>query len=109
MPDLSCSPDDYTTIDAYAHAMATLAIELNDAEIFAVGGSDLDGHTEIEYAIEPSPGNAARCIDTELAGPIEDLPVFQAGARVITREVTYGPWRYVTPDEIAAEGASWDA
>lgn len=109
MPELSCTPDDYDTIDAYAHAMAVLAADSGDAETFAVGGSDLDGHTETEYAIEPMPGDAARCRTDELAGAIEDLPVFAAGARIVTRTVTYGPWRYVTPDEIAVEGASWDA
>lgn len=104
MPDLSCSPDDYDTSDAYAHAMAILAADSGDAEMFAVGGSDLDGRTETEYAIEPTPGDAARSRTDELADAIEDLPVFAAGARIVTREITYGPWQYVTPDEIEAEG-----
>jgi hypothetical protein len=109
LPDLSCTPDDYETIDAYAYAMATLAADSGDDETFAVGGSELHGYIETEYAIEPLAGDYARGIDTELAGPIEELPTYRAGARVITREVTYGPWRYVTSVEIEAEGASWDA
>lgn len=99
MPDLSCSPDDYADHEAYAHAMATLAA--HDDRDWAIGGSD-PGHydVETEYAVEPQPGGCARAIDSELAGSIEDLPNYAAGARIITRQVHYGPWRYVTPEEI---------
>lgn len=97
MPDLSCSPDDYASSEAYAHAMATLAA--HDPDQSAIGGGD-GWHTEVEYAIEPSPGDCARGHDTELAGPIEELPIYAAGARIIARGITYGPWRYVTPGEI---------
>ena len=102
MPELSRNPDDYNDHDAYAHAQAINARhDVNPA--WAIGGSNDDGWTETEYAIEAVPGDCARCIDTEMAGPIEDLPVFQHGARLITRAIVYGPWRYVTPEEIEAE------
>lgn len=99
MPDLSCSPDDYEGPADYAHAMATLAYE--DPNQYGIGGEDDEPTVERQYAIEPSPGDCARGYDSELAGPIEELSIYAAGARIITREITYGPWRYVTPDEIA--------
>jgi hypothetical protein len=97
MPDLSASPEDYDTNEAYAHAQAIMA--KYDTSWAAIGG--VDGPiTETEWAIEPSPGDCARGHDTELAGPIEELSIYVAGARIITRQITYGPWRYVTPEEI---------
>ena len=96
MPDLSYSPDDYATHEAYAHAMATLAMQDGWS---AIGGQD-GSEVQTEYAIEPSPGDCARGHGSELAGPIEELPIYAAGARLITREIVYGPWRYVTPEEI---------
>lgn len=99
MPDLSCSPADYAGHDAYAHAMATRAA--HDTDDWAIGGGDDgDAHTETEYAIEARPGSCARMHDSELAGLIDELVDFTDGARLITREITYGPWRYVTPREI---------
>lgn len=99
MSDLSCSPDDYASSDSYAYAMATLAVR--DPDQSAIGGGE-GWRTELEFAIEPSPGDCARGHETELAGPIEELPIYAAGARIITRGVTYGPWRYVAPEEIEA-------
>lgn len=101
-PDLSRSPDDYASPEAYAHAMATLAAHHPERDCWAVGGGSPDEapHVEVEYAIEPRRGSGPHMTDTELAGPIENLPSFADGARLITREITYGPWRYVTPKEI---------
>lgn len=99
MPDLSCSPEDYPTNDAYAHAMATLAAHDATAR-FAIGGGDDWEIADTQYAVESSPGDCARGHDNELAGPIEELPIYAAGARIITRQIRYGPWRYVTPEEI---------
>lgn len=101
MPELSRNPDDYDGPDPYAHAQAINARhDVNPA--WAIGGSEGPRY-EIEYAIEPTPGTDARATDNELAGPIEDLPLYHHGARIITRTITYGPWRYVTPDEIEHE------
>ena len=99
MPDLSASPDDYDGADAYAHAQASNAKHTNDSVIFAVGGTDI-AQTTTEYAVEPAPGWNARGVTDEMAGAIEDIVDYRDGARLITREVTYGPWRYVTPEEI---------
>ena len=77
--------------------MATLAMA--DPDWSAIGGQD-GSEVKTEYAIEPSPGDCARGHDSELAGPIEELPIYAAGARLITREIVYGAWRYVTPWEI---------
>lgn len=96
MPELSRNPEDYPTNEAYAHAQA---INAKYDDHVAIGGTD-GGHVEQEWAIESSAGDCARGHDTELAGPIEELPIYAAGARIITRTVTYGPWRYVTPEEI---------
>lgn len=101
MPELSRNPDDYDGPDVYAHAQALNAKhDVNRA--WAIGSTWTD-RNEVQYAVEAFPGDCARCIDIEMAGPIEELPVFQHGARLITRTVTYGPWRYVTPEEIEAE------
>lgn len=102
MPDLSRNPDDY---DAYAdaHAQAINASHSGDAQRFAVGGTDEFGKTETVYAVEPTPGAKACSITDDMTGAIEDLPDYRNGARIITRTVVYGPWRYVTPDEIEAE------
>lgn len=98
-PDLSHSPEDYDSHEAYATAMATLAAHDPDQEY--IGGDN--GSVETEYAIESDRGECARAHDTELAGLIDELVLYRAGARLIRREVTYGPWRYVTPAEIEAE------
>ena len=97
--ELSCSPDDYVTHADYAHAMARIAVA--DKRGFAIGGEDPDvSTTETEFAIEAQAGACARMHETELGGLIDELVDFAAGARLITREITYGPWRYVTPEEI---------
>lgn len=51
----------------------------------------------------PYPRELARAHDSELAGLIDELVLYRAGARLIRREITYGPWRYVTPREIGDE------
>ncbi|WP_276203390.1 MULTISPECIES: hypothetical protein [unclassified Mycobacteroides] len=38
----------------------------------------------------------------ELASAIEEVSNYREGALIITRTVTYGPWRYVTPEEMQA-------
>lgn len=58
--------------------------------------------TEVEYGIEPSPGDCARFHTDELVSAIEEVPNYREGALIITRTVTYGPWRYVTPEEMQA-------
>jgi hypothetical protein len=99
--ELSCSPDDYETHDDYAHAMARIAAA--DRRDWAIGGEDPDvSTTETEYAIEAQPGACARMHTDDLGGLIDELVDFAAGARLITRTVVYGPWRYVTPEEIEA-------
>ncbi|MDV3219644.1 hypothetical protein LE977_25075 [Mycobacterium avium] len=98
-PDLSQSPEDYDSHEAYAIAMATMAIHDPDQEY--IGGDN--GSVEIEFAIEPDRGDCARAHDSELAGLIDELVLYRAGARLIRREITYGPWRYVTPREIGDE------
>jgi hypothetical protein len=101
MPELSRDPDDYADHDAYAHAQALNAKhDVADPNFdWAIGG-DPDGHTETEYAIEPMPGGDARAHTDELYGAVEELPNYRNGARIVTREITYGGWRYVTPEEI---------
>ena len=101
MPDIT--PDEFEDIDDYAAAVQAAAIAdaaRPDFE-FAIGGTDPDGWDRAaEYAIEPDRGACARAITDELAGAIESLPDFRPEARIVTRTVAYGPWRYVTPQEI---------
>ncbi|MDV6979629.1 hypothetical protein [Mycobacterium intracellulare] len=94
-------PEDFDGHDDYALACAAAAIAEQSRPDFdwAIGGTD-DAFVETEFAVEPMRGGCAQATTDELAGAIEDLPDFCLGARIITREVTYGPWRYVTPDEI---------
>jgi len=92
MPD----PDDYDTHEAYAIATAQAAAADPDQEYIC----GENGHVEVEYAIEPDRGGPARAHDSELAGPIDELVCYRDGARLIARQITYGPWRYVTPQEI---------
>ncbi|WP_141772808.1 hypothetical protein [Mycobacterium malmoense] len=94
MPELN--PDNYDTADDYAIAAAELAAADPDQEY--IGGDN--GSVETEYAIEPDRGGCPRAHDSELAGPVEELACYRDGARLITRQITYGPWRYVTPEEI---------
>lgn len=98
MPDLSRSPDDYETHEAYAHAQAIDAKHDPHRDVFLIGGGE--SSTETVYAVEPAPGWSAGSITDELAGAIEDIVDYRDGARLITREVVYGAWRYVTPEEI---------
>lgn len=100
MPKLSCSPDDYDDHQAYAHAQAINAKYDRDRDTFAIGGGDSVNRTDTEYAVEPKPGWCARSITDDLGTAIEDIVDYRDGARLLTREVTYGPWRYVTPEEI---------
>lgn len=100
MADLSTSPDDYDEHDAYAHAQAINAKRDPQRDVFLIGSSDAS--VETVYAVEPAPGWRARSIADDIASAIEDMPDYRNGARLITREVTYGPWRYVTPEEIEA-------
>lgn len=99
---LSVSPDDYDDADAYAHAQAINAKNDRDRDTFAIGGSDSVGHIHTEYAIEPAPGWSASHVTDDVAGAIEDIVEYRDGARLITRQVNVGPWRYVTPEEIEA-------
>ena len=68
---------------------------------WAIGGDGPEGFgQETEYAIEAERGGPALGLTDELYSAIEDLPNFRDSARIITRTVTYGPWRYVTPEEL---------
>lgn len=68
---------------------------------WAIGGDGPEGFgQETEYAIEADRGGMALCVTDELYESIECLPDFRDSARIITRTVTYGPWRYVTPEEL---------
>lgn len=100
MPDLSRNPDDYDDPAAYAHAQALNAYRSGDAEIFAIGGGDTEDRCHTEYGIEPGPGWHAESITDDVATAIESVVAYRDGARLITRTVTVGPWRYVTPEEI---------
>lgn len=97
MPDPS--PDDFDSHEAYAIATAQAAIADPDQEY--IGGDNGSVHTE--YAIEPDRGDCVRAHDSELAGLIDELVIYRDGARLVTRQITYGPWRYVTPAEIGDE------
>ena len=89
---------------SYAEVVQAVAVADAARPVFpwAIGGTAPDEtRTEVEYAIEPERGGTARCITDELyASVVEDLPDFRDEARIITRTVTYGPWRYVTPQEL---------
>lgn len=100
MPELSRNPDDYDDADAYAHAQAINARHSGDADTFAIGGGEIEDRTETEYAIEPAPGWSAEGVTDYLVSAIESVVAYRDGARLITRTVTVGPWRYVTPEEI---------
>lgn len=89
-------PNNYDTHEAYAIATAQVAITDPDQEYIC----GENGSVEIEYAIEPDRGSSARAHDSELAGPIDELVCYRDGARLVVREITYGPWRYVKPEEI---------
>ncbi|UXQ88508.1 hypothetical protein [Mycobacterium phage Kashi_BG2] len=102
MPDLSRNPDDYDGAGAYAHAQALNARHSMDSAIFAVGGGDSVHQYRDEYGIEPAPGWHAEGITDDIATAIESVVAYRDGARLITRTVTVGPWRYVTPEEIEA-------
>lgn len=87
-------------VDIYAEArMQAITSRWGDQPDWAIGGSD-EEHEETEYAIEPRRGADARSISDELASVIEDLPDYKISAGIIRRTVTYGPWHYVTPEEI---------
>jgi len=96
MPDRPC-PDNYDTHEAYAIATSQAAIADPDQE-YICGDN---GSVETEYAIEPERGGPARAHDSELAGVIDELACYRDGARLVTRQIMYGPWRYVTPEEIS--------
>lgn len=100
MSELSTNPDDYDDPDAYVHAQAINAKHDSGRDMFLIGSSD--AATETVYAVEPAPGWCARSITDDIASAIEDMPDYRDGARLITRNVTYSPWRYVTPEEIEA-------
>lgn len=91
------SPDGYDSHEAYAIATARAAVADPDQEYLC---GENGGHVEVQYAIEPDRGGCARAHDSELAGPIDELVSYRDAARLVTRQITYGPWRYVTPEEV---------
>ncbi|MEE3066609.1 MAG: hypothetical protein VYA67_22150 [Actinomycetota bacterium] len=90
--------DLYDDEDDYAIATAQAALADPNDEGWEIGGGTTVPETE--YAIEADRGCYPLCTDDELAGAIEVLADFRPTARLITRQITYGPWRYVTPEEI---------
>lgn len=100
MPEPTIALTDVQGNDDYAVRAAQLVRDDPEAHMFAIGGADDQIETCIEYAIEPERGGCARGVTDELASAIEDLPDYRDGAAIITREVHYGPWRHMTPEEI---------
>lgn len=100
MPEPDITYDDIEGNDDYAIYAAQAVRDDPSAHYFATGGSDKEGSTSREYAIEPDRGSCARGVTDELATAIEDLPEYRHGAAIITRDVHYGPWRHMTPEEI---------
>lgn len=100
MPEPDITLDDVDDNDDYAIYAAQVVRDDPAGQQFAIGGSDDDGTTETEYAIEPDRGSCARGVTDELASAIEDLPDYRHGAAIVTREVHYGPWRHMTPEGI---------
>jgi hypothetical protein len=87
-------PEDY--------ACATAVLTAHDEGDPRIGAEP--GYSDCEYAIEPEPGGYAhREGIEELADASRNLPDYRAGARIIVRDVTYGPWRYVTAEQISVE------
>lgn len=99
--DLSRDPDNYGEPAEYAYAQAVNADRSDDADDYAVGG-DVSHHYRDEYGIEPAPGWHAEGITDDIATAIESSVAYRDGARLITRTIRVGPWRYVTPKEIEA-------
>jgi hypothetical protein len=99
-PDVCASAEDYQTPAGYAIAMAVLAADgQSEGQIGAESGC-----FDCEYAIEPEPGGSARREGIEfLADAVDTLPDYRVGARIIVRNVTYGPWRYGSAQEIINE------
>ena len=100
MPEPTIALTDVEDNDDFAVRAAQLVRDDPHAHMFATGGCEDQIETRTEYAIEPERGSGARGITDELAGAIEDLPDYRDGAAIITREVHYGPWRHITPEEI---------
>lgn len=92
-------PDE--NLDAIAFIQkVTVEASLQPNFPFAIGGTAPgEQRVEVEYGIEAGFGGHAH-VSTCLAGAIESLPDFRNEARLITRTVTYGPWRYVTAEEV---------
>jgi hypothetical protein len=103
IPPQHPDPDDFDSNDDFAEEVAIVAIEDAARPEFkwAIGGSTPgESQTETEYAIEPLRGSSATGCTDELYGAVEVLSEFCLGARIIKRQITYGPWEYVTPEEI---------
>ncbi|MDM3929275.1 hypothetical protein [Mycobacterium intracellulare] len=86
----------------YAAGRAAVAIrraELADGQI-----GDGPGYSDCEYGIEMAPGASVLTSDIEeLTDAIGQLPEIGSTAAIVVRDVTFGPWRYVTPEAIAVE------
>lgn len=97
------NPNDFEDLDTFAAAVqaeAVADVHRSDFE-WAIGDTaPNERHLEVEYGIEPSRGDGTREISDELYDAVHGLPDYRDGARIVTRTVTYGPWRYVTPAEI---------
>ena len=91
--------DDFDSNDDYAAAVQAAAIADPDTR-WAIGGDDPVARTERQYAIEPGRGGSASGHIDDLGFAVDSLPDYRADARLVVREISYGPWRYVTPEEI---------
>ncbi|GAA2418332.1 hypothetical protein [Mycolicibacterium llatzerense] len=81
----------------YAAAVAAEAIRDLPMPYWAARGDKPSFRDETEYGIEVGSGYV-HGIGDEFAAQIESLPDYAEG-RIVTRKVTYGPWRYVIPEE----------
>lgn len=105
MPELN--PDEFEDLDDYACAVQAAAVAdaaRSDFTWAIAGDAPDDTWTKYEYAIEPDRGDNARAVSDDLYDAVEALPDFRAEARIVTRTVTYSPWRYATPQEIREGG-----
>ncbi|SLH39065.1 hypothetical protein [Mycobacteroides abscessus] len=93
--------------ELYEYAEQTQTDAVADAAAIAFYGVGGGGAPHIyeqhpQYAIEPCRGGPARSITQNLVESIEELPDYRDEARLVVRTVTFGPWRYVTPEEVDA-------
>jgi hypothetical protein len=105
--DLSCSVEDYASVDDYAVAMAVLAAGEDSFDVIGVAAFDIIGadpaSTDCEFGVETERGAPVRRERiVELRDAINELPNYRAGSHIMARSVRYGPWRAVPAGAISA-------